>query len=116
MEMPVESYHAPFAKLIEGYFDAWFLFARFFLPGMALPHRQARMTTRYGIPLHLQAEYNLLQLSAGAGLAEVHIQYRKLAKLYHPDAGGGHSDFLALQRAYEKVVEYLQTHHAREFT
>ncbi len=61
------------------------------------------------IPPYLQAEYRLLQLQAEVSLAEVRIQYRELAKLYHPDAGGSHADFLALQRAYEQVMEYLQT-------
>ena len=67
------------------------------------------MTIPRAIPLHLQAEYSLLQLPAEANLADVRTQYRELAKLYHPDAGGHHTDFLALQQAYEQVMEYLQT-------
>jgi curved DNA-binding protein CbpA len=39
----------------------------------------------------------------------VRTQYRELAKRYHPDAGGSHADFLALQQAYEQVMAYLQT-------
>jgi len=61
------------------------------------------------IPLHLQAEYHLLQLPTEASLADVRSQYLGLAKLYHPDTGGDHIDFLALQHAYEQVVEYLHT-------
>jgi len=51
----------------------------------------------------------LLHLQAEVSLAEVRTQYRELAKRYHPDAGGSHADFLALQQAYEQVMEYLQT-------
>ena len=79
------------------------------LPGQALLHEQDNRATQLDIPSHLQAEYNLLHLQAGASLAEVRAQYRELARLYHPDAGGRHAYFLALQQAYEQVVEYLQT-------
>ena len=65
--------------------------------------------TQRAIPRHLQAEYRLLHLQAEVSLAEVRTQYRELAKRYHPDAGGSHADFLALQQAYEQVMEYLQT-------
>jgi curved DNA-binding protein CbpA len=61
------------------------------------------------IPRHLQAEYRLLHLQAEVSLTEVRSQYRELAKRYHPDAGGSHADFLALQQGYEQVMEYLQT-------
>ena len=74
-----------------------------------LLHGKVRVTIPRAIPLHLQAEYCLLQLPAEASLADVRKQYRELAKLYHPDAGGDHTDFLALQQAYEQVVEYLHT-------
>lgn len=105
----METVHASYAKLIGSYFDTWSLFAKILLTGPALPHRQDRMTMQRAIPLHLQAEYSLLQLQAEGSLAEVRTQYRELAKLYHPDAGGHHADFLALQQAYEQVVKYLQT-------
>ncbi len=61
------------------------------------------------IPRHLEAEFRLLHLQAEVSLAEVRTRYRELAKHYHPDAGGNHADFLALQQAYEHVMEYLQT-------
>lgn len=96
-------------KLIECYFDTSYLFVKLLLPDQALPHEQDGKTAQLDIPPHLQAEYNLLHLQAGASLTEVRIQYRELAKLYHPDAGGHHAYFLALQQAYEQVVEYLQT-------
>jgi DnaJ-class molecular chaperone len=81
---------------------------KLFLPGPELMHEQDKMTTHLGIPSHLQAEYSLLHLQAGVSLAEVRTRYRELVKLYHPDAGGHHAYFLALQQAYERVVEHLQ--------
>ena len=98
-----------YTKLIECYFDTWFLFAQIFLPGPALLHRHERMRVQPAIPRHLQAEYRLLHLHAGVSLAEVRKQYREQAKRYHPDAGGRHTDFIALQQAYEQVVAYLHT-------
>ena len=109
MELLMETKHASFTKFFEVYVETWSLFAQLFLPGPALLHGHVGMTMPRAVPLHLQAEYGLLQLHAEASLADVRIQYRELAKLYHPDAGGHHTDFLALQQAYEKVVEYLQT-------
>ena len=73
-------------------------------------HEQDKMMTHLEIPSHLQAEYSLLHLQATASLAEVRTQYRELVKLYHPDAGGRHAYFVALQQAYERVVDYLQKH------
>ena len=80
------------------------------LPDLALPHEQDKDIKQPGIPTHLRAEYALLHLQAGASLTEVRAQYRELAMLYHPDIGGHHIYFLALQQAYELVEEYLQTH------
>ena len=105
----METKHASFTKFFEDYVEMWSLFAHLFLLGPAHLHGQVEMTMPRAIPLHLQAAYRLLQLHAEASLADVRIQYRELAKLYHPDAGGHHTDFLALQQAYEQVAEYLQT-------
>jgi DnaJ-class molecular chaperone len=95
-------------KLIECYFETSYLLVKLLLPDPALLHAQDKITTPLGIPPHLQAEYSLLHLRAEMSLAEVRAQYRELAKLYHPDAGGQHAYFLALQQAYERVIEYLQ--------
>ena len=105
----METNHASFTRLFESYFGTWSLFTKIFLTGPDLLQQQDEMTMLRDIPLHLQAEYILLQLPAEASLADVRTLYRELAKLYHPDAGGNHADFLALQQAYEQVVEYLQT-------
>ena len=105
----MEPVHASFTKLIECYFDTWFWFANILLTGPVLLHRQDGTAIQREIPRHLQASYRLLQLQAEVSLAEARGQYRELAKLYHPDTGGHHADFLALQQAYEHVVEYLQT-------
>lgn len=106
----LEPVNSSFKKFIDFYFDTSFLFVRMLLPsGPALLHEQDTVMTRVGIPAHLRAEYSMLHLQAGANLADVQTQYRELAKLYHPDVGGNHAYFIALQRAYERVVEYLQT-------
>ena len=109
MELLMETKHASFTTFFEDYVETWSVFAHLFLRGPVLLHGQVGMTMPRAIPLHLQAEFRLLQLPAEANLAYVRRQYRELAKLYHPDAGGDHTDFLALQQAYEQVVEYLQT-------
>jgi DnaJ-class molecular chaperone len=98
-----------FETLIECYFEMWSVFATTFMTGSALHPGQARRRMQRAIPRHLQAEYRLLHLQAEVSLADVRSQYRELAKRYHPDAGGSHADFLALQQAYEQVIEYLQT-------
>ncbi len=103
----MQTIHDPFKKLMECYFDMSYWFVKMLLAGPTLLNEQDRMPTQLKIPTHLQAEYSLLHLQAGASLAEVRTQYRELAKLYHPDAGGHHTSFLALQQAYERVVEYL---------
>jgi DnaJ-class molecular chaperone len=98
-----------FETFFERYFEMWSMFATTFMSGPMLHHRQDSRMQRT-IPRHLQAEYRLLHLQAEVSLAEVHTRYRELAKRYHPDAGGNHTDFLALQQAYEQVMEYLQKH------
>ncbi len=99
-----------FMKFTEYYFEMSYLFFRMFLPPPTFPEEQERkMTIQPKIPSHLREEYNLLHLPAGANLTDVRTQYRHLAKRFHPDAGGQHADFLVLQKAYEQVVEYLQT-------
>jgi DnaJ-class molecular chaperone len=105
----VEPISASFEKLIECHFETWYVFAQILLPGPALLLGRERLMMQRAIPHHLQAEYRLLHLQAEVSLAEVRTQYRQLAKRYHPDAGGSHTDFLALQQAYEQVMAYLQT-------
>ncbi len=100
----MEPVHASFTKLIECYVETSYLFVKLLLPGQALLHQQDKRTAQLDMPSHLQAEYHVLHLQAGASLAEVRAQYRELAKLYHPDAGGHHASFLALQQACEQVV------------
>jgi DnaJ-class molecular chaperone len=106
----MEPVHTSFKKLWECYFDMVGLLAKMLLSGPTVLHEQDRVWTQVKIPPHLQAEYSLLHLQPGISLAEVRTQYRKLAKSYHPDAGGHHISFLTLQQAYERVVEDLQTH------
>ena len=47
---------------------------------------------------------SLLNLSSPCTIAEVKAAYRKLAKCAHPDRGGSHDEFLALQAAYEQAL------------
>lgn len=42
----------------------------------------------------------LLRLSGQPDTDEIKQAYRRLARIYHPDAGGSHFDFVRLQRAY----------------
>jgi DnaJ-class molecular chaperone len=97
-----------FETFIEYYFEFWSVFATPFMRRPMLHQRPDRSMQR-PIPRHLQAQYRLLHLQAEVSLDEVRTRYRELAKRYHPDAGGSHADFLALQQAYEQVMEYLQT-------
>jgi hypothetical protein len=46
----------------------------------------------------------VLRLSFPCSVAEVKATYRKLVKQTHPDQGGRHDDFLALQAAYEQAL------------
>src|SRR5512141_2125242 len=51
--------------------------------------------------------YRTLGLPRGASVAEVKRAYRRLAKANHPDAAGSGAlaRFLAIQAAYEQLVE-----------
>jgi len=99
-----------FETFIECYLEIWSVFARTFIAGpMRFQRQDTRLQRQRAIPRHLLEQYRLLQLQAEVSLTEVRARYRELAKLYHPDAGGSHADFLALQQAYEQVIEYLQT-------
>ena len=62
------------------------------------------------IPAHLIQEYALLGVGASVTLKEVKDAYRALAKKYHPDAGGTHHGFIALQQAYERVSQWVEIH------
>ncbi len=86
------------------------IFVRMLFPGSAPPcRRDERTIIRQAIPKHLYTQYRLLHLTEETTLAEIRMRYRELAKSCHPDAGGCHADFLALQQAYEQIVEHLQT-------
>lgn len=45
-----------------------------------------------------------LDLPAGAIKAQIKSQYRRLAKLHHPDCGGNAEDFKRIQAAYERAI------------
>lgn len=49
-------------------------------------------------------DYAVLGLPPGATLQEVKAAYRRLAKVYHPDAGGDPEIFVKIHAAYQKLV------------
>lgn len=53
--------------------------------------------------------YAILGLSRGASIEQIKEAYRRLAKRFHPDAGGTPSQFRKIDEAYEKL---LVTHDA----
>jgi hypothetical protein len=52
----------------------------------------------------------LLDLSVPCTMAEVKAAYRKQVKQFHPDQGGSHEEFLALQAAYEEALRLCRYH------
>lgn len=54
-----------------------------------------------------QDPYRVLGLVPGASPGEIRSAYRRLAKLYHPDAAGDRAvaRFLAIQAAYEELLD-----------
>jgi DnaJ domain len=52
--------------------------------------------------------YRVLGLRRAASLAEIKSAHRRLAKTYHPDAGGDGARFLAIQAAYQLLADPVQ--------
>jgi len=50
-----------------------------------------------------------LKLTWPCTVAEIKSAYRRLAKGAHPDGGGSHAEFLALQTAYEQALRMCRT-------
>jgi hypothetical protein len=42
-------------------------------------------------------------------IEDIKIRYRALAKQLHPDTGGNADDFMAIQKASEDAIKYLET-------
>ena len=51
--------------------------------------------------------YSTLGVSKGATDAEIKSAYRKLAKQYHPDAGGDQSRFSNINNAYDLSLIHI---------
>ncbi|MCT7951331.1 DnaJ domain-containing protein [Ancylothrix sp. C2] len=55
--------------------------------------------------------YRLLQLKSDARLADIKASYRRLARLYHPDANPqnpqAHEKFIQLNQAYKLILESI---------
>jgi DnaJ-class molecular chaperone len=53
--------------------------------------------------------YEILEIARNASIAQIKKQYRKLAKIYHPDKNGGdkvsEDNFKMLQEAYETLLD-----------
>ena len=45
----------------------------------------------------------ILGLNEGYSLEDLKINYKRLLKVYHPDSGGAHDDFIFFQKAYEEL-------------
>jgi hypothetical protein len=60
------------------------------------------------LPSALQAACSILHVPLRSSVRQVRQQYKSLSKLYHPDSGGDHRYFVALQAAYEQVMGYLR--------
>jgi hypothetical protein len=61
------------------------------------------MKAKYKIK-HFQALL-ILGIESGASDKELKSAYRLKAKLYHPDKGGTHDEFVLLKQAYDMLVE-----------
>ena len=53
----------------------------------------------------LENAYLFLEIDPSATNEEIEYQYRKLARRYHPDAGGSHAQFLRLQMSRDLIRE-----------
>ncbi|MCL6558838.1 MAG: J domain-containing protein [Firmicutes bacterium] len=49
-------------------------------------------------------DYTVLGVTPGATLQEIKAAYRRLAKVYHPDAGGDPEAFMRIHAAYQNLV------------
>jgi DnaJ-class molecular chaperone len=49
-----------------------------------------------------------LGIGAAATAEDAKRAYRACSKKYHPDAGGSHLAFVALQNAYGRVKDWLE--------
>ncbi len=54
------------------------------------------------LPAPASAWWEVLEVAQDAGAEAVREAYRRLAKRYHPDAGGSSEAFLRIQKAYER--------------
>jgi hypothetical protein len=72
------------------------------------------MTTSQGISHPDRPDFLVtLGLLPPCTVADVHMAYREKAKQAHPDHGGSVDDFLKLQQAYERGLEYANFRNGR---
>jgi hypothetical protein len=60
-----------------------------------------------------ESAWHVLGLQTGASRAEVKRAYQRRALQTHPDHGGDATEFRAVQRAYEKLMQRLEARAAR---
>lgn len=58
--------------------------------------------------MSLERAYEILGISSESELEDIIKIYRKQTKIKHPDAGGSHDDFIELQNAYDKALDYAR--------
>lgn len=71
-------------------------------------HQARQRAPKSRVPAFLYQDYCLLQLEACATVKEIKEAYRRLSKVYHPDAGGTHDGFIRLQKSYERVKQWAE--------
>jgi curved DNA-binding protein CbpA len=52
--------------------------------------------------------YAILGTEPSASIDQVRHAYRARTKLFHPDAGGSHENFIALTSAYEQILDNIK--------
>lgn len=58
--------------------------------------------------MNIEEAYKILGLDLGAGEEEINSQYKKLAKVHHPDAGGKNSKMSEINSAKDKALDYAK--------
>lgn len=84
--------------------------------------KSAKTSSEETVPPEVAAAYRALEVPVGSSRAEVKTSYRRLMKKYHQDRFENDPDRRAtagevskrLNRAYERVTDYLDEQKARE--
>ena len=73
--------------------------------------RHNKMSDGYGTPFNINDpkifktfESKINKLRKSDSLEELKKNYRELARVYHPDKGGSHRDFIDLKNEYDNLI------------